>query len=112
MWLDVQERKDHGYAIDSSPRRGYFYTRHPLVAILPAIVEGIFILDVFLFLLAEFASPNQMHDFLSGLAMLAVFRAWETAVTILHCRTLIRHFIPEKRPLSGAQRDLVANTTV
>lgn len=79
------------------PGGGYFYTGHPLIAILPAIIEGILVLDILVALAAVFASPKRMPEVFAGLVVLAIFWALETAITILHCRRYIREFIPEKR---------------
>lgn len=86
------------------PGGGYFYTGHPLVAIVPAIVEGIVLLDVLLVLFAGLAAPKAGENLLAGLLLLAMFWALETSITILHCRRYIREFIPEKRdPLRSPQ---------
>ena len=78
------------------PGGGYFYTGHPLIAMVPAIVEGILMVDIFAFLFAGFASPRQRSNLLPALIVLGLFWALETAVTILHCRRYIRDYIPEK----------------
>lgn len=90
------------------PGGGYFYTRHPLIGILPAIVEGIFILDVLVLLFAGLATPNTVSRVLPGLLILALFWAFETAITILHCRRYVREFIPEKRDPARAQQNFAA----
>jgi Bacterial PH domain len=79
------------------PGGGYFYTGHPLVAMLPAVVETLFLLEVLAILLVGFASPQAVAQLLSSIALLALFWALETAVTILHCRRFVREFIPLKR---------------
>jgi PH (Pleckstrin Homology) domain-containing protein len=79
------------------PGGGYFYTGHPLIAILPAIVEAFFLVEVLLILFAGLASPKAVPNLFSVLLVLGVFWALETGVTILHCRRYIREFIPEKR---------------
>lgn len=86
------------------PGGGYFYTGHPLIAILPAIVEVILIGDVLLSLLGTLGSGAAVAGLVGGLTVLGVFWAIETAVTILHCRRYIREYIPEKRdPVRMAQ---------
>ena len=86
------------------PAGGYFYTGHPLVAIVPAILEGFFLLDVLLGLFAGLPAPKAGANLLAGLLLLAMFWAFETSITILHCRRYIREFIPEKRdPLRAPQ---------
>jgi hypothetical protein len=79
------------------PAGGYFYTGHPVVAIFPAIVEGILLVDV-VNLLYRGLMFHQADPTLPGrLLALAIVWVFETAVTILHCRRYIREFIPEKR---------------
>jgi hypothetical protein len=88
------------------PGGGYFYTGHPLVAVIPAIVEGLLVLDILIVLLAGLASPEAMPNVLSGLTVLGLFWAVETAVTILHCRRYVRDYIPEKRDPARARQEL------
>jgi hypothetical protein len=76
------------------PGGGYFYTGHPLVAIFPAIVEAIFLLDVVVILLVGFSSPKAAPELVHGILILGVFWALETGITILHCRRFVREFIP------------------
>ena len=92
------------------PGGGYFYTGHPLVAILPAIIEGILAVELLVFLLAGLVS-KQLHNILPALVVLAVFWALETAVTILHCRRYIRDFIPDKRDPSRVRQDATIRVT-
>jgi hypothetical protein len=92
------------------PGGGYFYTGHPLVAVIPAIVEGILVLDILIVLLSGLASPQAMPHVLSGLTLLGLVWAIETAVTILHCRRYVRDYIPEKR--DPAQRGLHSRATI
>jgi PH (Pleckstrin Homology) domain-containing protein len=89
------------------PGGGYFYTGHPLIAILPAVVEGFLVLEVLLLLVVGLASPKAMHNVSSALLVLGFFWALETAVTILHCRRYVRDFIPEKRDPSRAPQGLL-----
>lgn len=79
------------------PGGGYFYTKHPLIAILPAIVEAFLVLETLLILSSGLRSPKGIPDLFGVLLVLGVFWGLETAVTILHCRRYIREFIPEKR---------------
>jgi hypothetical protein len=88
------------------PGGGYFYTGHPLVAILPAVVEAFLVLEILLVLFAGLASPKAVPELLNGLLVLGIFWALETAVTILHCRRYVRDFIPEKRDPSRAPQGL------
>jgi hypothetical protein len=59
-------------------------------------------------LLAGFASPRVTSNVLPTLVALVFFWAFETAVTILHCRRYIRDYIPEKRGALRARQDLMA----
>jgi len=79
------------------PGGGYFYTGHPLIAIVPAIVEALLVLEILLILFAGLASPKAVPELFTGLLLLVLFWGLETAVTILHCRRYVRDFIPEKR---------------
>jgi hypothetical protein len=79
------------------PGGGYFYTGHPLIAMLPAVVEVLLVLEILAFLFAGLASPKALPNILSGLLLLGLFWALETAVTILHCRRYVLEYIPEKR---------------
>jgi hypothetical protein len=87
------------------PGGGYFYTGHPLVALLPAVVEGLLVLEILVFLFAGLASPKAIPNMLSGLLLLGLFWAFETAVTILHCRRYVREYIPEKRDLARSRQE-------
>ena len=94
------------------PGGGYFYTGHPLIAILPALVETIFIVEILLILFAGLASPKAVPDLFAGLLGLGIFWALETAVTILHCRRYVRDFIPEKRDPTRSAQGAIANIGV
>jgi len=84
------------------PGGGYFYTGHPLIAMLPAVVEGLLVLEILVLLFAGLASPKAMPNILSGLLLLGLLWALETAVTILHCRRYVREYIPERREHAGS----------
>jgi hypothetical protein len=90
------------------PGGGYFYTGHPLVAMIPAIVEGLLVLEILSLLAAASTSPKAMPNMRSGLLVLGLVWVIETAVTILHCRRYVRDFIPEKRDPTRAHQDLTA----
>jgi hypothetical protein len=90
------------------PGGGYFYTGHPLIALLPAVVEGILMLDILVLLFAGLSSPRARASVLPTLTILLFFWAFETAVTILHCRRYIRDFIPDKSGLLRARQDVTA----
>jgi hypothetical protein len=92
------------------PGGGYFYTGHPLVAVIPAIVEGLLLLEIVALLVAQSVSPKAMPSILPALLVLALVWAIETAVTILHCRRYLRNFIPEKRDPARARQDSMAKT--
>jgi len=92
------------------PGGGYFYTGHPLVAILPAIIEALFAVEIIVILLAGLASPQAVPALLNSVLILGVFWALETGVTILHCRRYIRDFIPEKRDPTRMHQSTVLKT--
>ena len=79
------------------PGGGYFYTGHPVVALVPALIEVALLLEILALLFAGLGSPVTRRVVFSRLVFLAIFWGLETAVTILHCRRYIREFIPEKR---------------
>jgi len=93
------------------PGGGYFYTGHPLVAIIPAIVEVILVLELFVFLFAGLTAPKAGPNLLSAVVILGVFWVLETSVTILHCRRYIREYIPEKRDPSRARQGATVNVS-
>jgi hypothetical protein len=94
------------------PAGGYFYTGHPLIAILPAIVETIFLVEVLVILFARMASPKAVPDLFAALLGLGIFWALETAITILHCRRYVRDFIPEKRDPTRSPQGAIAKISV
>jgi len=79
------------------PGGGYFYTGHPLVAIMPAAVEALLVVDIVSILFSGLRSPKAGQDLFARLLVLVIFWGLETAVTILHSRRYVREFIPEKR---------------
>jgi len=86
------------------PGGGYFYTGHPLIAMVPAVIEGLLMLDILVFLIAGIASSRERSHVLPSLMILGLFWAFESGVTILHCRRYVRDYIPEKRDgLRGRQ---------
>ena len=89
------------------PGGGYFYTGHPLIALLPAVVEGIFLFDIIVLLFTGLSSPNALPELTGTLLILAIFWGLETAITILHCRRYIREFIPETRDPNRVPRAAV-----
>lgn len=84
------------------PGGGYFYTGHPLIAILPAVVEIFLVLYILAILTIGLRSPQGIHGVFPVLLILGLVWAAETSVTILHCRRYVRDFIPEKRDPSRA----------
>lgn len=90
------------------PGGGYFYTGHPLIAILPAIIEGFLMVDILVLLFAGLGSPRARANILPTLIALIFFWIFETAVTILHCRRYIREFIPDKSGPFRARQDVTA----
>ena len=90
------------------PAGGYFYTGHPLIAIIPAIVEAFFLFEIFAILLTGLASLKAGPGLVNALLILGIFWALETGITILHCRRYIREFIPEKRDPARAPQKAAA----
>lgn len=91
------------------PGGGYFYTGHPLVAILPAVVEVILIIDVAILLAGGLRAPHAMDALVAILMYFAFVWFLETTITIFHCRRYIREFIPDKRDPARAGQSLAAN---
>ncbi len=79
------------------PGGGYFYTGHPFIALIPALVEAFLILEIAVLVVAATRRPALWNNVLSVLLFLAIVWVLETAVTILHGRRYIREYIPEKR---------------
>lgn len=90
------------------PGGGYFYTGHPLIAIIPAIAEGLLVLEILAILFAGLGSHKAVPDLFAGLLILGIFWALETGITILHCRRYVRDFIPEKRDPARAPQSAIA----
>ena len=90
------------------PGGGYFYTGHPFVALLPAVVEIFLILDILALLLGGSQDPAAREALPGLLLFFAVVWVLETGVTILHCRRYVREFIPEKRDPSRAAQYAVS----
>jgi hypothetical protein len=94
------------------PGGGYFYTGHPLVAILPAVVEAFLVIEILLVLFAGLASPKADPEISTRLLVLGIFWMFETGITIFHCRRYVRDFIPEQRDpsrvLQGAYPKITA----
>lgn len=93
------------------PGGGYFYTGHPLIAILPAIIEGFLMLDILVLLFAGLASPRARNNIVPSLTALLLFWVFETAVTILHCRRYIRDFIPDGKAPTRSPQDATAKVS-
>ena len=89
------------------PGGGYFYTGHPLIAVIPAVVEAFFLLEISLILFTGLASSRASSGLLATVMLLAVFWGLETAITILHCRRYVRDFIPEKRDPARAPQAVI-----
>lgn len=79
------------------PGGGYFYTGHPLIAILPAVVEIFLLLEILLIVVAGVSQPGALQGLLGLLLIMGIFWTLETGITILHCRRYIRNFIPDRR---------------
>jgi Bacterial PH domain len=92
------------------PGGGYFYTGHPLVAILPAIIEAFLVVEILLILFLGLSSPNAVPELFARLVVLAIFWGLETGITILHCRRYVRDFIPERRDPARVPQGAIAKT--
>lgn len=88
------------------PAGGYFYTGHPMIALLPALVEIIFLIDVLGLILVGNHDPQAPGNLAGGILVLFVFWALETAITILHCRRYIREYIPLRRAAASTSKAL------
>jgi hypothetical protein len=93
------------------PAGGYFYTGHPMIALLPALVEIIVLIDVLGLILVGNHDPQAPGNLGGGILLLFVFWSLETAVTILHCRRYIREYIPLRRPEASAREALANHQT-
>lgn len=91
------------------PAGGYFYTGHPLIALVPAVFEGLLLLEILILLAAGLSSPAAMRRVISALMVFLVFWGIETAITILHCRRYIRDFIPERRDPARVPGNMMAS---
>jgi hypothetical protein len=78
------------------------------VAIIPSVIEGLLIVDILVLLFVGFSSSDARTAILSSLLILGLVWAFETAITILHCRRYIRDFIPEKRDAAMVLQDAPA----
>jgi hypothetical protein len=86
------------------PAGGYFYTGHPMIAFLPALVEVIFLISVLGVIVG--GDPQSAAGLPGTILVLLVFWALETAITILHCRRYIREYIPLRRTTTSASKAL------
>lgn len=93
------------------PAGGYFYTGHPMIALLPALVEIIFLIDVLGLILVGNHDPQAPGNLAGGILVLLVFWALETAITILHCRRYIREYIPLRRTAASPSKALANQQT-
>jgi hypothetical protein len=91
------------------PAGGYFYTGHPMIAFLPALVEVIVLLNVLGFILIRGRDASAAENLWGALIVLFIYWALETAITILHCRRYIREFIPLKRARTETNRSFAAD---
>ena len=80
------------------PGGGYFYTRHPIVGLLEAIMETI----VFLLLVASTAaflisSPSAPRSIVQASVLCAIVLGFEKMVTVLFSNKCVEDFIPKQR---------------
>ena len=88
------------------PAGGYFYTGHPMIALLPALVEVIFLISVLGVIISGSRDPQAAAGLPGTILVLFVFWALETAITILHCRRYIREYIPLRRTAASTSKAL------
>lgn len=91
------------------PAGGYFYTGHPMIAFLPALVELIVLIDVLGLILVRSRGADSAQS-IAGL-LIVFFFVWavETAITILHCRRYIREYIPLRRRATSTSNALAGH---
>jgi hypothetical protein len=80
------------------PGGGYFYTRHPIIGILEAIMETI----VFLLLVASTAayfvsSPSAPRSIIQATILCAIVLGYQKTVASLFSNACVEDFIPKKR---------------
>jgi hypothetical protein len=80
------------------PGGGYFYTRHPIIGILEAVMETI----VFLLLIASTTayfidSPSAPRSISQAIILCAIVLCFEKMVTALFSNKCVEDFIPEQR---------------
>jgi hypothetical protein len=90
------------------PAGGYFYTGHPVIGLLPALVEGYFLIAVAVLMAQGAANGRGRGDLVAIAVFLGFVWTLETAITVLHCRRYIREYIPEKRRAAGTNVSLTA----
>jgi hypothetical protein len=95
------EFKSKSWAVTHSvvfPGGGYFYTRHPVVGIIEAVVETI----VFLLLVASAATlplspPSDSRSIIQAIMLCAIVLGFEKASTAMFSSKCVEEFIPKKR---------------
>ena len=80
------------------PGGGYFYTRHPIIGILEAVMETI----VFLLLIAatiafSLSSPSAPRGIVQAIVLCAIVLGFEKMVTALFSNKCVEDFIPKQR---------------
>jgi len=89
------------------PGGGYFYARIPFLGVLAFFTEGIFTIGLILSLViaaglmppgtAEDGRPMQPGDFWGAVVLLLVLLALHKGLNYIHCRRVIRNFLPIKK---------------
>jgi hypothetical protein len=80
------------------PGGGYFYTRHPIIGILEAVMETI----VFLLLVAAttayfISAPSAPRSIIQAIVLCAIILGYEKTVTALFSNRCVEEFIPTRR---------------
>ena len=78
------------------PGGAYFYTGFPVPGVLTAFGELIVLFEVVIMVIAAFVALGkpEFGGYVGALAIFALLYAFETLVTIMHNRRIIRQFVP------------------
>ena len=80
------------------PGGGYFYTRHPIIGLLEAVMETIvFILLVAASIAFSLSSPSAPRSIVQAIILCAIVLGFEKMVTALFSNKCVEDFIPKQR---------------
>lgn len=82
------------------PGGGYFYTRHPFLGIADALAEAM-LLGLVIFSLAGMVDGIKYSGW--GLLIFSLALVFEKMLTVYHCNTLIKEYIPKDRDIGDIQ---------